>query len=65
MAPRPDQAGPMIDALPPAAVGSFVLSADGGLFRGSIDDLRTALAADAVIFHHGRLRGAYPRMAGT
>jgi hypothetical protein len=60
-----DEAASIIEALPPAAVGSCVLTSEGNLFRGSIDDLREAVVAGTLRFHPGRLRGAYPHIPGA
>jgi hypothetical protein len=51
-----------IGVLPPVEVGTCVVTTAGDLFRGSVDQIREALAARAVLFHRGRIRGAYPRV---
>ena len=42
------------------AIGFY--PADGGLFRGSDDELRAALDAGAITFHEGKIGGAWPRI---
>ena len=60
-----DAASPVVGALPPAEVGTCVLTTRGELFRGSPDTVRAALSARQLLFHPGRLRGAYPRVASS
>jgi hypothetical protein len=52
----------VIDVLPPAELGRCVLSGDGMLFRGEGADLRSALAADRLLFRSGSIRGALPTL---
>ncbi|MBA3638916.1 MAG: hypothetical protein M3541_12920 [Acidobacteriota bacterium] len=54
----------IIDVLPPMEAGTCVLTTGGELFRGSPNQLREAAATARIHFHRGRLRGAYPRIAG-
>ena len=57
-----ERAGAAIDLLPAPHVGKAVLAPDARLFTGSPAALAEALAADRVLFHPGRLRGAWPRL---
>lgn len=57
-----ERAGAAIDLLPAPHVGKAVLAPDASLFKGSPAALAEALAADRVLFHPGRLRGAWPRL---
>lgn len=50
------------DVLPPAELGRCVLNGAGDLFRGGVDELRTALDGNGLIFHAGRIRGALPEL---
>lgn len=50
----------LIAALPTAEVGSCVLDAEGRLLRGNLEALTGALAAGAVRFHRGSIRGSIP-----
>ena len=52
----------LIEALPPSEVGTAVLSTSGHLFMGSVDDVRAALAAGELLFHPGRIKGAFPKV---
>jgi hypothetical protein len=58
------QAGKIIALLPYEKVGTCVLSASGGLFRGDPSQLENQLRTDAVIFHPGSIRGAFPSFPG-
>jgi hypothetical protein len=42
--------------------GRAVLTPDGRLFAGSPDELSAAMRAGAVVFHPGRIGGAFPRL---
>lgn len=57
-------ARPTVAALPAEHVGTCVLAAGGGLFRGGADDLRAGLTEGRLVFHAGRIRGALPRLSG-
>ncbi len=59
-----DQARRVVELLPPEEVGTCVLDDSSGLFRGSEPELRAALGAGALRFHHGRIGGALPRISG-
>ena len=52
----------IVRALPPEEVGRAVLAAGGGLFRDGPKALRAAFSAGEVVFHHGSIRGALPRL---
>jgi hypothetical protein len=56
------EAAELINALPPDRAGTAVLSRDGSLFSGALDELANALSRDDVIFHEGRIRGAFPQV---
>ncbi len=47
--------------LPEERVGACVLTRDGALFNGVGDALASALEQDALVFHEGSIRGAWPR----
>lgn len=55
------EARSLIDALPAEEVGRCVLDAQGRLFRGDRRQLEAALAAKALVFHRGSIRGSIPR----
>jgi hypothetical protein len=57
-----DEARELVRLLPPEEVGKCVLDEHGYLFRGGADALTRALAASAVVFHAGSIRGALPRV---
>jgi hypothetical protein len=42
--------------------GRAVLAGDGSPYRRSPAALREALARDELLFHEGRIRGAFPRI---
>ena len=48
--------------LPEDRVGQCVMSRGGELFGGSPDVLKDALADDAILFHEGTVRGAWPTL---
>jgi hypothetical protein len=52
----------LIAALPPRQTGTCVLDDSGDLFTGDIDQLRVAIADQALGFHRGRIRGAMPQV---
>lgn len=58
-----DLADRLMQSLPADHLGEAVLSADGDLFRGSPEELRRGLAEGRMVFHAGRLAGAWPRVA--
>ncbi len=53
----------VVTALPAEHVGTCVLHRQGDLYRGGLAQLRRDLAADDLIFHPGRIRGAYPQIS--
>jgi hypothetical protein len=57
-----DTAQSLISRLPAAHAGEAVLTSQGQLFRGQVDDLERGLAAGEVVFHAGRLGGALPQI---
>ena len=57
-----DDARGMITVLPPDKIGSAVLNRDGTLFKGTTETLAAALREDAVVFHPGRICGAWPQI---
>jgi hypothetical protein len=58
------QAHDIIAALPVAQVGTCVLQRGGDLYREDPAQLRRDLAANGLVFHAGRIRGAYPQLSG-
>jgi hypothetical protein len=59
------QARDIVELLPADNAGKCVLDRCGLLYSGSPDQVRGALAAGALVFHEGSIRGAYPNLAGT
>lgn len=59
-----DAARTTISLLPPEEVGKAVLTRDGALFNGSDAQLSAAMAAGEVVFHEGRICGAWPQIVG-
>jgi len=57
-----DSAREIVSLLPPDEVGTCVLDASGGLFRGSCTELHRALGVRRIVFHRGRIRGAWPQL---
>lgn len=45
-------------------VGKAVMTREGELFRGSDEELKGAIAADALVYHEGVIGGAWPRVIG-
>jgi hypothetical protein len=60
---RLGEASRVVAALPPGQAGRAVLDRSGRLFRGGIDELRDAIARDALLYHEGSIRGACPTLA--
>jgi hypothetical protein len=54
------EAKEIVDLLPPEDVGTAVLARAGTLFRGDVRGLQLALESGELMFHHGRIRGAFP-----
>jgi hypothetical protein len=59
-----DSASEIVALLPPDEAGTCVLDRSGGLLRASPVELGRMLRAGAIRFHHGRIRGALPRLKG-
>jgi len=57
-------AAPIVARLPAEHAGKAVLSTELHLLRGDAQDLESALQANKVVFHSGRIRGAFPQIAG-
>ena len=54
----------IVAALPPEHVGKAVLNRDGSLFLGKAEDIPDAIASGEVVFHEGRICGAWPQIVG-
>jgi hypothetical protein len=52
----------IVSLLPPEQAGKAVLSREAELFRGDAAQLGEALAAKALLFHEGAIKGAFPQM---
>ena len=57
-----DEARRIVNVLPGDTAGTCVVTGEGQLFTGTADEATRALAAGQLVFHPGRLRGAFPRM---
>jgi hypothetical protein len=57
-----DDARAILPNLPADRAGQAVLSADAHLYQGTARDLTRDLESERVIFHAGRLGGAWPRV---
>lgn len=57
-----DAARAVVALLPSEQVGRVVIDRLGVLYRGAPPELEQALARQAIAFHEGRLRGAWPRV---
>jgi hypothetical protein len=57
-----DAARHIIRVLPADDVGTCVVDLAGHVFRGPVEELHSALASGRILFHRGRIRGAYPRV---
>ena len=55
-----DAARETVKLLPPEEVGKVVMTREGDLFRGTDDELRSALSAGEIVFHEGVIGGAWP-----
>ena len=51
-----------IRLLPAEEAGKAVMTREGGLFKGTDDEFRAALAAGGIVFHEGHLGGAWPQI---
>ena len=49
-------------AFPRDKAGTCVLNKDGEPFRGTVEELSVAVNAGDVIFHEGRICGAWPKI---
>lgn len=58
-----EEAREVIAALPPQQAGTCVLQRHGDLYRGNLAQLKRDLTADALVFHPGSIRGAYPQIS--
>jgi hypothetical protein len=58
------EAEQLIALLPAQEAGTCVVDEAGGLFRGEPAALKEALRRDAVRFHRGTIRGAWPKLIG-
>ena len=47
---------------PPEDAGKAVLARDGRLFRGDAAELDEALGSNALLFHEGAIKGAFPQI---
>jgi len=56
------EAREIISILPEDHVGQGVITRGGTLFSGSPDALKIALNNDAIVFHEGTIRGAWPTL---
>ena len=54
------EAREVVKMLPPDQVGKVVLTREGGLFKGSLDELANAIRRDELVFHEGELGGVWP-----
>lgn len=57
-----DTAAPILAALPAASVGQAVCTRDGQLFIGGAPELHDVLSSDGILFHQGRIGGAWPSL---
>lgn len=57
-----DEAREMVALLPAKEAGRAVLTAAGSPFRGKMTALREAISGSRLIFHEGRIGGAFPRV---
>jgi hypothetical protein len=59
-----EDAGRIVACLPAAHVGKCVITRDAHLFRGNAAKLAIAMDAGGILFHEGRIGGAWPRVTG-
>lgn len=57
-----DAARLIVEELPASEIGTCVLTRQGELFTGDAEHFRRALADGDILFHAGRVRGAFPRI---
>lgn len=55
-----EEARRVIDALPSSDVGAAVLTTSGELFRGTHQEIAGAMTRNELLFHPGRIKGAFP-----
>lgn len=53
----------VIDILPAAEAGTCVLTREGQLCNAGVSELSTLVQNDRLVFHCGRIRGAYPMLS--
>jgi hypothetical protein len=53
----------IVKVLPAGQVGTCVLQRRGDFYRGSLAQLKRDVAAKDLVFHSGRIRGAYPQIS--
>lgn len=54
-----------VKLLPSEEVGKVVMTRDGELFRGDDEALKEALKAGELVFHEGRIGGAWPQIVSA
>ena len=59
-----NRAREMVMLLPRDKAGMCVLDKSGNPYKGGTEQFRAALAAGEVVFHEGRICGAWPRIIG-
>lgn len=52
----------VVEVLPAEEVGKGVLTHHGELFTGDAEDAKRSLAEGEILFHAGRIKGAFPRI---
>ncbi len=57
-----DEARQIVATLPAGQVGTCVLDRQGEFYQADPTQLRRDLADDKLVFHSGRIRGAYPQI---
>ena len=57
-----DRARKTLEFFPREEAGKAVMTREGGLFKGTDDEFRAALAAGGIVFHEGHLGGAWPQI---
>jgi len=58
-----DEARQVVAMLPPEQAGRAVLDTTGRLFTGGAGTLHEALVSNALLYHAGSIRGAFPTLA--
>ncbi len=59
-----DEARLVVERLPAEEAGRAVLLREGALYTGGASSLPSDLGADRLLFHAGRIRGAFPTLRG-